>query len=285
MNLLLLLLASLIAFAAPKLENRQPLKNPIVLLHGATEKGSRLKVGMFDFGEYFFEIDEYLAATRTPIYVVEVSTNGSIGERAAVLKNFLDTDLKGKKVNIVAHSLGGLDARFCATILKCESIASITTIGTPHLGSPSADWAIRQLEQKSVWYWLFRLVGYKVEERRFLAEITTDHMQKRFNPKVLDLPQIQYFSVVSEASFTDGSMSYVMWFTKRWLEAENHPLNREGNDGLVPLLSQYWGKTIGKYHMDHMAQMNHHELRAKDFTELSLEMYARIYDNLKAADL
>lgn len=285
MNFLLALCIALLAWGAPKLEGKAPLKNAIVLLHGATEKGSRLKIGPFDFGEYFFEIDEYLSSTGTPVYVAEVSTNGSIGERAAVLKNFLDTELKGKKVNVIGHSLGGLDARFCASILKCDSIVSITSIGSPHLGSPAADWTIRQLQTKSIWYWLFRLVGYNIADRRFLAEITTDHMQNRFNPKVLDRPDIRYFSVVSEASFEDGTMSYVMWFTKHWMDGENHPLNREGNDGLVPLLSQYWGKTIGKYHMDHMAQMNHQSFRSKDLTPLSLEMYSKIYDTLSEAGL
>jgi triacylglycerol lipase len=284
MNVLFLIF-SFLSFAAPVLENRAPLKNPIVLIHGATEKGSRLQIGMLDFGEYFFQIDEYFSSTKTPVYVVETSTNGSIGERAAVLKNFLDTELKGKKANLIGHSLGGLDARFCASILKCEQIASITTIGTPHLGSPVADWVRRQADQRSLWYWIFRLVGYDVSQRRFLGELTTQHMKEKFNPRVTDRSDILYFSLSSEASFEEGTMSYVMWFTHRWLENENHPLNAKGNDGLVPLLSQIWGKSIGTYQMDHMAQMNHHEWRKKDLTELSLKSYADIYDTLLKAGL
>jgi triacylglycerol lipase len=45
------------------------------------------------------------------------------------------------KLNIIAHSMGGLDARYAITHLKAhEVVASLTTIGTPHRGSPYAEW-------------------------------------------------------------------------------------------------------------------------------------------------
>jgi triacylglycerol lipase len=56
-----------------------------------------------------------------------------------------------KAVHIVAHSMGGLDARYLISSkgLNCSSwIASLTTISTPHNGSPIADFATGQRHLK-----------------------------------------------------------------------------------------------------------------------------------------
>ncbi len=277
--LILFLLPSL-AQALPSLEGEKPLRNPIVLVHGATVKGSRLQIGFLDFGEYFRGIKEFYSATRTPVYVAELSTDGSIGERAAVLKNFLETDLKGKPVNIVAHSLGGLDARFLATIFKSKQIVSITTIGTPHKGTPLANWAARQIDGRGFWYWFFRVLGYDMEQRHFLKELTTDSMA-RFNPRVPDQPGIRYYSVRTKASFAAKNMSYFLWFPAHWLEAEAHSLAQQGHDGMVPFDSQGWGREIATLELDHLGQMNHHGGRFLDEEEKSLQMYKLIYENLQ----
>lgn len=280
---LVLFFFSLSAGAAmPSLIGRPPLNHPIVLVHGATEKGSRLKIGFLDFGEYFRRVPEFYRLTGTPVFVAELTTDSSIGERAAVLKNFLETEpgLKGKMVNIVAHSLGGLDARYAATILGANQIASITTIGTPHRGSPLANWAWRQAERGTPWYWLFRLFGYDIKTRRFLKELTTDHMENLFNAKVPDRAGVKYFSVSTSASFVTGTMSYLLWFPARWLEGEKHPLAANGHDGLVPLDSQPWGKEIARSNLDHLGQMNHHEFRAMDQDAEALGVYQKIYETL-----
>ena len=47
------------------------------------------------------------------------------------------------KVHIIAHSMGGLDARYMIAKLGMENkVASLTTIGTPHLGTSFADWGM-----------------------------------------------------------------------------------------------------------------------------------------------
>lgn len=285
-SLILALVLAAPAWAeGPKLEGRHALLHPIVLVHGATTKGSRLQIGLFDLGEYFRGIKGYYEATGTPVYVVELSTDGSIGERAAVLKNFLETDLKGKMVNLVGHSLGGLDSRYVVSVLKSTQVASITTIGTPHRGSPVADWAVRQSKRGSLWYWFFRLLGYDLDLRRFLPEITTDSMEKVFNPRVPNRSDVRYNSVISSGRFEDGSMSYILWFPAHWLEEEKHQLSVNGHDGLVPKESQKWGNVIADVTLDHLGQMNHHEMRPHSQQETSLQVYAKIYDTLLSQGL
>jgi triacylglycerol lipase len=278
---LLLLLPTEVLEASPRtLQGRPALLHPIVLVHGATTKGSSLQVGPWDLGPYFRRIPEFYMTTGTPVMVVHLPTDGSIGERAAVLKNFLETDMRGKMVNIIGHSLGGLDARYAASILEARQIASITTIGTPHRGSPLANWAVRQMNRRTPWYWLFRIFGYDLRQRRFLPELTTDFMQNVFNPKVRNLTDVRYFSVSTSANFRNHTMSYLLWFPNRWLEGERHPLAANGHDGLVPLDSQPWGREIDRLNLDHLAQMNHHTLRQMGFESEVLNMYTNIYDTL-----
>ncbi|MGZ3651398.1 MAG: lipase family alpha/beta hydrolase [Bdellovibrionota bacterium] len=269
------------ALAGQSLQGRPALRHPIVLVHGATIHGSHLNVGPFDLGDYFAGIPAFLSASGTDVKVVELTTDGTIEERASVLKNFLETDMKGQMVNIIGHSLGGLDARFCASVLHATQIASITTIGTPHLGTPLADWAVSQIENNGLWYWFFRMVGYDMNSRRFLREITTEGM-KYFNEKVPDSLDVRYYSFRTRARFSEGTMSPILWFPTQWLEGRKHYLNADGHDGLVPYDSQLWGKEIGSStELDHLAQMNHHELRFTGQEQESLRMYVSIYDNLQ----
>jgi triacylglycerol lipase len=56
-------------------------------------------------------------------------------------------DTGAEKVNIVAHSMGGLDARVLARMPAMQGkIASVTTISTPHFGSRIADVALGLVE-------------------------------------------------------------------------------------------------------------------------------------------
>lgn len=256
------------------------LRNPIVLVHGATMKGSSLDIGFLHYGEYFRKLPAFLGSTGTPVRVVELTTDSSIGERAAVLKNFLETDMKGQMVNLICHSLGGLDARYAASVLQANQIASITTIGTPHHGTPLADWAVRQKQKHTAWYWFFRLVGYDMEQRRFLPELSTEYMATTFNPRVPNVPDVKYYSVQTRASFARRNMSYLLWLTARWLEGEKSPMAANGHDGLVPFDSQAWGRVVSTGEFDHLAQINHHEWRYEDQSEQVYQSYSEMYGNL-----
>jgi triacylglycerol lipase len=270
--------------ALPSLSGMPALKHPIVLVHGATLKGARLQVGPFDFGEYFRGIEEFLGATHTTVKSVALTSDSPIGERAAVLKNFLETDFKGQQVNIVAHSLGGLDARYLVSIMHSTQVVSITTIGTPHRGTPLADWGWAQTKSHGFWYWVFYALGYDFELRRFLPEITTESM-KVFNQKVPNQPEVQYFSVATRGHYGSGTMSLMLWFPRHWLESQNNRLAANGDDGLVPFDSQPWGKVLAERELDHLGQMNHHEFRFHNMEKESLGVYQLIYENLRLSGL
>jgi pimeloyl-ACP methyl ester carboxylesterase len=78
--------------------------------------------------------------------------NGSVASNAKDLKKqistFLDT-VKSKKVNIIAHSKGGLDSQALAKISKPEfEVLSLSTLSTPHRGSVVAD--LQLLQRKEI---------------------------------------------------------------------------------------------------------------------------------------
>jgi len=67
-------------------------------------------------------------------------------------KYLSDTLPKGTGVNFVAHSMGGLDVRHLISNIKPTAYTpiSLTTIGTPHRGSPFMDWCAANIGVGSV---------------------------------------------------------------------------------------------------------------------------------------
>ena len=256
-----------------------PLKYPVVLVHGASLGGARLVIGPLDYGDYFHELPKYFKDQGIEVGVPNLPTNASIGERAIILQNYLNQHYKGRKVNIIAHSMGGLDARYLVSILKYPEVASITGVATPHRGSPLADWAFHQCETGGVFYWLLHLFGYDLKYRRFLPELRPDHMKKIFNAKVKDVPGIRYYSVVAWGTPWSWALSPMLYFTHYVIKWQKHAMSKEKNDGLVPLSSQAWGTLITRTELDHLAQINHHIMRPSREKE-SLALYAMIVERL-----
>lgn len=69
-------------------------------------------------------------------------STGSIYERAERLHRSLKETVKGKEVNLVAHSMGGLDCRHLLTHIQPSEYRalSLTTLATPHRGSHFMAW-------------------------------------------------------------------------------------------------------------------------------------------------
>ncbi|WP_340676994.1 alpha/beta hydrolase [Paraglaciecola sp.] len=84
-----------------------------------------------------------------------VEANGSVAANAQNLKgqvkNFLD-NVKAKKVNIIAHSKGGLDSQAMAKISGPDfEVLSLSTLSTPHRGSVVADLQLLQRQAIDVY--------------------------------------------------------------------------------------------------------------------------------------
>lgn len=211
-------------------------KYPIVLIHGAGFRDLKWPV-------YWGRIPSRLEAHGARIYYglqdcwASVETNAeAIAARIADI-----TEQTGcGKVNLIAHSKGGLDARMAASKGGCaERIASLTTIATPHHGSRTVDRLLTL--PRSLWNtaafavnnWI-RVVGDKKPDFLRLCEgFTTDAMRK-FNNENPDVPGIFYQSFACEMRhpLSDIHLSTANFIVRR-IEGPN--------DGLVSVESARWG--------------------------------------------
>jgi len=90
----------------------------------------------------FFPLQLYLAAKGlNRQYAYNHSSAGSIESLAIDLKQHLDRQVKGGRISLVAHSLGGLICRVYLQMLgEARRVDSLVTISTPHLGSHASAW-------------------------------------------------------------------------------------------------------------------------------------------------
>src|SRR5690348_5107610 len=110
------------------------LENPIVLVHGL---GAKAAYGPID---YFFGLPAKLKQAGNRVFVANLTSWHTIKHRAAELKRQIEEAFPDERVNIVSHSMGGLDSRYLVSKLDfAERVTSVTTIGTPHRGSTLGD--------------------------------------------------------------------------------------------------------------------------------------------------
>jgi len=126
---------------------------PIILAHGIYGKSflhagvANYLPGLDDLLPYrrhcFRGLRGYLRDQGFRAHHVYLGFGESVEVRSRELKDqvLAVLELEGaEKVHILAHSMGGLDARHMVVDLgMSQCVASITTIGTPHLGTGLAD--------------------------------------------------------------------------------------------------------------------------------------------------
>src|ERR1700719_4474458 len=92
--------------------------------------------------DYFKDLAAHYPADTT--LFPPVSPLGSVQLRAQELANAIAAKFPSGEVHIVAHSMGGLDARCLLAqnlrgLAAGDRVVSLSTISTPHHGSPVAD--------------------------------------------------------------------------------------------------------------------------------------------------
>lgn len=214
-------------------------KYPIVLIHGAGFRDLKWPV-------YWGRIPSALKKEGAEIYYGLQDCWASVETNAESIAARIDEILHetgSTKVNIIAHSKGGLDARMAASSFdRGDKIASITTIATPHHGSKTIDRLF--LLPRSLWNiaafavnnWI-RIVGDKKPDFLKLCEDFTTERMRSFNEENPDVPGVYYqsFACVMRCPFSDINLSTANFVLSR-LEGEN--------DGLVSTASARWGENF-----------------------------------------
>jgi triacylglycerol esterase/lipase EstA (alpha/beta hydrolase family) len=91
---------------------------------------------------YFKGIKSFLRAKGYDVRHANLNFAGSVRKRTAQLGAEVQRALgPSQKVHMIAHSMGGLDARHMIvnSAGMAEKVATLTTIGTPHHGTVFAD--------------------------------------------------------------------------------------------------------------------------------------------------
>lgn len=170
---------------------------PIVLVHGIFGF-DQIALGGLKVGDYYRLIPD---ALRKDGHVVphppQTNRAGSVAERAQDLKNYLQdpnrVEVFEKKVHLLAHSMGGLDSRFLiAKLGMANRVLSLTTIATPHHGSPIANLVVKGTEPG-----LTVLLGRLGVDVNATLDLTTEACERR-NKEVQDEPGVAYFSIGSQ---------------------------------------------------------------------------------------
>lgn len=219
---------------------------PIVLAHGWMGFDVLALPGGTFRREYFHGVRACLEACGHRVHTVRVSPFGTISERAEQLRKQLER-LDVDKVNIIAHSMGGLDARYAISRLGVASrVASLITVGTPHYGTPIAD-SGNVIGNVSLLRRMMRSLGGRHYGGMF--DLSTARMV-RFNERVPNADGVFYGSYVAAVEKGRGRVNGLLAPAYTYLNW------RAGkNDGLIPASSQEWGELLGEICADHWAQI------------------------------
>ena len=254
-------------------------KYPILLVHGVFFRD-------FRYLNYWGRIPKELKRNGAAVYYSQQQSAASVEdsgrELAARIRAILD-ETGCEKVNIIAHSKGGLDSRAAIAHAGCAPyVATLTTINTPHRGCIYAEYLLNKVpeaaRQKVAAAYNATLKRLGDENPDFLAAVTdlTESACLARNETTPDMPGVLYESV----------MSYC-----RKARHGKFPLNAtypvvkhfDGkNDGLVSVDSAKWGtrftllEPVGKRGISHgdVVDLNRENIPGFDVREFYVNLVA-----------
>ncbi len=249
------------------------LDEPVVLMHGFGMLAGIKRKG------HLHDEALWLRLHGVRAYAPNVAPYETIAARAAMWAERLAAVLAetgARRLHLVAHSMGGLDARYLVSRLGWhDRVATLTTVATPHHGTTLAEIALdppvpfhdatAALVHRAAgfvdWAGAGVLDGGGSDILAATAELTREHIRERFNPATPDHPDVAYRSYAGRAGRgTDVPISAVMRVQNALIHA------REGvNDGIVGTESARWTGFQGVLDADHMAQIGIGSGRAANF--------------------
>lgn len=188
-------------------------------------------------------VPEALRAQRIPVYLGGQDAWGTIEtnaeQLAAVVKQAMERE-NAPKVNLIAHSKGGLEARYLISSRGFGScVASLTMLATPHRGARPAEH-------------MFRFPGFRLWATH-RDEVNDTHDQHPNTLRAYEQLSAAYLTSFNQENPDDPAVYYQSWGAQL---GKNHsdPLMRASarlfqpradNDGLVTPDSAQWGDYRG----------------------------------------
>lgn len=247
---------------------------PILLLHGLNCRDTR---PIF----YWGRVPRILEAHGAKVYLGGQDAWGTVADNGRVLKARVEDILAAEgcgKVNIIAHSKGGLEARrLISSLGMAGQVATLTTVCTPHRGSRTAEvwttrrrWACRLAApvMNAVW----RLLGDRAPDFLTVLHELTPQAMEDFNREHPNSPLVFYqsYGAALGRPAGEGLLARVqMWFCRA-----------DGvTDGLVSPASAIWGEDRGV--LDRVSHQDVVDSRKKDLAHFSPgDFYVRMVREL-----
>jgi triacylglycerol lipase len=248
---------------------------PFVLVHGF--RGSPTKWG-------FKNVARALRADGHEVIEATLPPHGSAETRGRALAAQLEPVVaRTGKVNILAHSMGGLDSRVLVSELGWgDRVASLTTIATPHRGSAFADAILGLLPGEKfddavnaladAYDATYSEIAGGSDVRASYTSLSEAHAPA-FNAAHADDPRVFYQSwagvsnVLGLANAKDGPACEHRWYGgSRRVDTMDgrlllsavmvaHRGELRPNDGLVTVESAKWGTFRGCIPADHIDEV------------------------------
>ncbi|MCR5542280.1 MAG: triacylglycerol lipase [Ruminococcus sp.] len=205
-------------------------KYPILMVHGIFFRDWQ----MFN---YWGRVPKELVRNGAEIYYGGQQSANLISVSAGELRDKIEEVIKetgAEKLNIIAHSKGGLDSRYAISKLGMDKyVASLVTINTPHYGCNFVDDILAKVSDGLLKFVanrynkLFTVLGDTAPDfEKGLRELTHSNCAK-LDDELPDRPGVYYRSVMSVMK-NDFSAGFPLNL--------GYMLNRKdgtGNDGLV----------------------------------------------------
>lgn len=254
-------------------------KYPILLVHGVFFRDT-------EYFNYWGRIPKELEANGAVIFYGNhqsaLSVEDSASELADRIKDIV-TKTGCEKLNIIAHSKGGLDCRYAVSQYdSAQYVASITTINTPHRGCGFADYMLKkvspEIKEKIANTYNSTLKKLGDQSPDFIAAISclTEEYCADFNNKIFDVSGIHYRSVGSKLNHAING-KFPLNFSYSLVKHFDGP-----NDGLVSEKSFAWGESYtfltnnGKRGISHgdMIDLNRENIDGFDVREFFVQLVA-----------
>lgn len=212
---------------------------PLLLVHGVFFRDNK-------FFNYWGRIPKELIRNGAVIFYGNHQSAASIADSATELAERIKQIVEEtgcEKLNIIAHSKGGLDCRYALDKLNVSQyVASLTTVNTPHRGCLFADFLLKKIDDDfknkvaETYNKTLKKLGDKNPD--FLAAVNnlTDEFCQKFDDET-PLPDGVYCQSIGSVMKKGSSGSFPLNFTyhlAKFFDGEN--------DGLVSEQSFKWSE-------------------------------------------
>lgn len=258
------------------------LKYPLIMVHGIGFRDLR-------YFNYWGRIPKKLCENGATVYYGHQNAWGTIEENALALKQKIEQvcqETGAEKVNIIAHSKGGLDSRYLISEMDmAKRVASLTTINTPHYGSELINVLNRLPDRiyRLIASWFdrsFTRFGDQKPDCYHSSKQLSPGFCAEFNARYPDVPGVYYQSYASVMNhfFSDSLLSIPYLIMKL--------VTGEKNDGLVTERSARWTNFRGTFrNQKHGRGISHGDmidLKREDYRGFDvIEEYITIVSELK----